>query len=255
MNVRVMVATPTYTGQVFAEYVRSLNAAMLYSYTKGVELHLAIADGYSLIQFARNRLAQDFLDETSMTHILWLDADLGFDPRAIAQLVEHGVDVVGGAYPVKTFPPWFPVETEAPATLGLQRCKTLPTGFLLCTRKAMETVAAEAPIYLHHHKGEKIPTRHIFDLELRDNGPGEPKDLVGEDVLLCTKLRRAGFDLWLDPDINFTHHGNHHWGANMARTLEREQRETPAQAQLRDSVAKAMGYIDRDAPLPIARRA
>ncbi len=56
---RIMIATPTYTGQLYAEYVKSLTAAWVYCLYHQVELELNVADGYSLVQFARNRLAQD----------------------------------------------------------------------------------------------------------------------------------------------------------------------------------------------------
>lgn len=242
---RVLIATPTYTGQLYAEYVKSLTAAWVYCLYHKVELELNVADGYSLVQFARNRLAQDFLDDPSYTHILWLDSDLGFDPRAIMQLLAHDKDVVGGAYPVKSFPPWFPVEVEKEEDdpKALRRCSVLPTGFLLVSRGAMEAVAETVPYYTHHHQGQKLVTRHIFDLELVDRG-GEHKDLIGEDVVLCHRLRELGFDLWLDPDIGFAHCGNHRWTGHLSKSIELEREkptETPKGWNLRQSIGKAIG--------------
>lgn len=225
---RVMVATPTYTGEIVAEFVRCIMAATVHCLVNRVQLELVIADRYSLIQFARNRLATDFLEDESFSHILWIDADVGFDPRAVVQLLEHGVDVVGGAYPVKSYPTWFPVELEEKATgTGLQKAKVLPTGFLLVSRRAMAAIAETAERYIHYHQGQELETLHLFDVELEDRG-GKYRDLIGEDVVLCHKLKRAGFDLWVDPDINFSHWGQNVWAGNMARNIERQLTEDRA---------------------------
>lgn len=216
----IFVATPCYDGTVDHRLVTALLDAQRYCAKYGVVFKLFVEAGHSLIQFARNRLATDFLNERDFSHILWLDSDVGFDPRAIVQLVNHGKDVVGGAYPVKDFPMWFPVEpmTAGDSTASLFKAKTLPTGFLLVTRDAMAKVAATVGAYVHHHKRQQLITRHIFDLMLR--GDGDVKELIGEDVVLCARLRELGYDLWCDPDISFYHCGRYEWGGNLRAVTE-----------------------------------
>ena len=242
---RVMIATPTYTGELVADYVRSLLAAQLYCAFHKVELELNIADRYSLIQFARNRLTADFLADESYTHILWIDADLGFDPTAIMRLLTHDKDVIGGAYPVKSFPPWFPIEPvgEPDPKTGLQLVSTAPTGFLLCSRRAMQAAVETVPVYTHYHAGQEIECPHLFDLLLVDSRskPGK-KDLIGEDVVLCRRLAELGFEIWIEPDISFKHVGQNWWAANLKQTNDSRKAETPQQQELRAAVTQLMGY-------------
>jgi len=196
-------------------------AATLHCITKGVEIELHVEPGSSLIQFARNRLAQDFLNDKSYTHILWIDSDIAFQPDAVMQLLDHGVDVCGGSYPVKQIPVWFPsVSLDGEDRTKLHRAEVLPTGFLLVSRKAMEAVAATVGTYIHHHNNQEKPTKHIFELELV--GDGDVKQLLGEDVVFGHRLRAIGFDLWLDPGLTFLHWGPFTWRGCLREMVEQE---------------------------------
>lgn len=45
---------------------------------------------------ARNTLMEHFLDQTTATHIWWIDTDMGFLPNAVELLLSAGKDVIGG---------------------------------------------------------------------------------------------------------------------------------------------------------------
>src|SRR5690606_33321512 len=131
---RIMVATPTYTGELTHRYVDSLMAATVYCLYHKVELELRIVAGASLIQYARNQLVREFLEDESFTHLMWIDADVGFDPRAIVKLLDHDKDVVGGVYPMKCIPLEWPYEAmPGEQSTELHRAKIMPGGFLLCS--------------------------------------------------------------------------------------------------------------------------
>lgn len=233
---RIMVATPCYTGEVNYRYTESLMAATLYCAYHKVQLELKIAARMTLLEYARGYLAAKFLADENYTHILWIDADLGFDPRAIVKLASHGKDIVGGVYPVKTIPMWFPYEPIGEPEKGLQRAKSIPGGFLLVSRKAMQAVADSVPTFQIEHQGETITAPNIYQMEHRGTS------LIGEDVMFCERARKLGFDLWVDTDIDFVHVGMFEWGGNLAKRIEREKAENPevkgaVQEVLRSSAA------------------
>lgn len=221
-----MVATPTYDGTLHHRYVESYAAALLYCLYHKVELDLRIVAGSSLIQYARNQLVRLFLEDPSYTHMLWIDSDVGFDPRAIMQLLDSGKDLIGGVYPMKTMPLEWPYEPLPGEQTGeLHRAKILPGGFLLCSRKVIESVAAKAETYVHHMQGMQYPTKHVFDVPLVDGV------LLGEDVIFCQRARAAGFDVWCDPNINFSHSGGFEWRGNMREAIVNGQIAQPINAQ------------------------
>lgn len=225
---RIMIGTPTYTGEVHARFCESLMQAFVWCLYHKVELELVVASRFSLIQYARNYLLHRFLSKPDYTHLMWIDSDVGFDPRAIMQLLEHDKEVVGGVYPVKSIPVWFPYEPLEARSTGLHRAKSMPGGFLLCKRSALELVSKDAPTYRHQHDGNEILTRHVFEIVR------EGDVLLGEDIILCRKLRDAGVELWCDPDLYFRHCGMFEWGGNLKRMIELEDagalKELPAHA-------------------------
>src|SRR5258708_14207063 len=55
----------------------------------------------SLITRARNHIANEFLREDGFTHLLFIEADLGFDANAVLRYLAFAKDLVCGVYPLK----------------------------------------------------------------------------------------------------------------------------------------------------------
>lgn len=227
----ILVATPTYTGETNYRYTEALMAATVYCLYHKVQLELKIGARFTLMEYARGWLAAKFL-AGDYTHIMWVDADVGFDPRAIMQLLDRQKDIVGGVYPVKTIPMWFPYEPIGePDSTGLQRAKSLPGGFLLVSRKAMQAVANSVPTFQIEHQGETITAPNIYQMEHRGTS------LIGEDVMFCERARKLGFELWADTNLDFVHVGMFEWGGNLAKRLAQEKVAGSVKAVLQSSAA------------------
>lgn len=69
--------------------------------SKQIELQFATIGNESLITRARNTLVQLFMDG-DYTHLLFIDADLAFNPESVLRMVDFNKDVVTGVYPRKT---------------------------------------------------------------------------------------------------------------------------------------------------------
>lgn len=218
---RVFVATPLYAAQTHCMFTHSLLVSQLDCLMRGIFIEWMPAPGFSLVQFARDYLTYLFLKDESFTHILWADSDLAWRPDSIRRLVDRNLDVVGGVYTTKSpTNPIYPYISEGPVVDGLQEVSKLPGGFLLISRKAMEAVAAKCRKHKMEHDGVEMVVPYVFELLL--NG----EDLSGEDYVLCSRLRDAGFKVYAETDIDFTHMGLYEWPANLARALE-AQKEQP----------------------------
>ena len=68
---------------------------------KKIELQFGTIGNESLITRARNTIVQLFMDG-DYTHLLFIDADLAFNPTAVIRMLEYDKDVVTGIYPRKT---------------------------------------------------------------------------------------------------------------------------------------------------------
>jgi len=104
-----------------------------------------------------------FLDDPTATHLLFVDADIGFTPDQVFRLIESGADVVAGVYPIKRVN-WNKarrmLQSDRPATpavaldyvleiddpdhvvavSGFTRVRYAGTGFLMIRRHVLETM-------------------------------------------------------------------------------------------------------------------
>src|SRR6201997_5478419 len=101
-QIHLVVATPCFGGQVSTLYVNSIFALQrAVRSLSNVRLKIELRDGDALITRARANLMTSFLDDPTATHLLFIDADIGFTPDQVFRLIESGADVVAGVYPIK----------------------------------------------------------------------------------------------------------------------------------------------------------
>src|SRR3981189_3745793 len=101
-QIHLMVATPCFGGRVSSIYAGSVFHLQRAARSRpNMDLTVLMRDGDALITRARANLVPLFLDNPSATHLLFVDADIGFTPDQVFRLIESEVDVVAGAYPIK----------------------------------------------------------------------------------------------------------------------------------------------------------
>jgi len=214
MTIRILAATPTYTGQVCIPFLQSYIASAFHLACNGVQMELAVANHFTLVQFARNWLTAKFLDDGTYTHLLWIDSDLGWDPTAILRMIGRQKEVIGGVYPLKTKSPTYPyVYDDGPIADGVQRAERIPTGFMLCTLGTMQRVADSVPKIQMEYQGEKKMVPNVFDLVQ------EGREYWGEDFVFCKRLRNLGIDIHVEMDIDFQHIGLTAFTGNLAKHM------------------------------------
>jgi hypothetical protein len=75
---------------------------MNYAKSARFEVSLAMVNHDALISRARSTLLAAFLDNPSATHLLFVDADISFEPQQVERLLRFDKDFTGALYPLKS---------------------------------------------------------------------------------------------------------------------------------------------------------
>lgn len=189
----VFIATPTYDEWVCIEYASSLAESAVRLTQAGIGMYHAIAPGNPFLDMARNQLVEKFL-ATDATDLLFIDADVGWDAKAITRVLSYGEEIVGGLVPKRDAKNESLFHQNAITGVmsreGLFQCLELPTAFMRIRRSAFAKLA-----------------KPYFKIGTAD------KDF-GEDIYFCRRWCERGEFLWIDSDISFSHRGGKAWRGN-----------------------------------------
>jgi hypothetical protein len=234
-KIHLVVATPCFGGQVSSIYVGSLFRLQQALHAKSnVDLKVQLRDGDALITRARANLMTLFLDDPAATHLLFVDADIGFTPEQVFRLIESGADVVAGVYPIKRIN-WEKarraLESKRPDVLGASldyvleiddpdrvtvvrgftRVRYAGTGFLMIRRHVLERMCAHPDYaslqFFREHSHDALtgsPNRFaLFDCMI----DAKSGTYLSEDFAFCRRWTDIGGEIWADLESNLDHVG------------------------------------------------
>jgi hypothetical protein len=194
-----------------------------------IELTVLLKEGDALITRARSSLAAQFLDDPAATHLLFIDADIGFEPAQVLRLIHFGADMCGAVYPVKAID-WERVKTAfaanqpaaaalnyvyevvdrdaVEARAGFVKVRYAGTGFLMIKRQALERMCEHYPhlrFERDHSLDAATPSRNRF--ALFDSMIDETGTYLSEDYSFCRRWIAMGGEIWVDLSSRLNHVG------------------------------------------------
>lgn len=229
----IFLATPCYGGLAHIHFMRSVLDLQAACAARGVGLTVELGGGDALITRARAAMADKFL-KSGASHLLFVDADIGFKPEQVFRLLDADRDLVGGVYPIKSID-WTKVRQAAAdgkrdlmaASVGYvvrfipnpdSRVEVdddgfgpvayIGTGFMLIKRAVVEQVAAAHP-ELKARLGDTSGggTSHatmIFETFIE----AETGEHLSEDYAFCRRWRDLGGQVFADFQTRLTHVGH-----------------------------------------------
>jgi hypothetical protein len=99
----LVILTPCYGSQCYVNYVSSLLNTMTLFSKLGLKLRVEFCKNDSLVSRARNNLIAKAMHDKETTHMLFIDADITWNPVDIIKLVLADKNIVGGVYPIKNY--------------------------------------------------------------------------------------------------------------------------------------------------------
>src|SRR5436190_9166104 len=95
---KIFCATPDYGQTFYTPCVQSLFKLAVELERRKWSSNLAMIS-YADIAEGRNVLLTHWFDKTDASHLLFVDADMGFEPQLIFDMVDFDKPVVGAVYP------------------------------------------------------------------------------------------------------------------------------------------------------------
>jgi hypothetical protein len=231
-NVNLVIATPCFGGQISVHYAASLFKLQTFARRyRGFNIKILFKDGDALITRARASLISQFLDDATATHLLFVDADIGFEPEQVLRLIACGADMCAAIYPVKRID-WDKVRSSIetarrnPAAAALKyvfevddpnavmqkgdfiKVRYAGTGFLMIRRGALERLCALHPQlqYKRDHSTDAATASDkrfaLFECMIAADGT-----YLSEDFAFCKRWTDIGGEIWADLGSKLSHVG------------------------------------------------
>ena len=248
---KIFIGTPCYGGMLTADYFKSCMQLVALAASKKIELQFGTIGNESLITRARNTLVQLFMDG-DYSHLLFIDADLAFNPESVIRMLEYDKDVVTGIYPRKTID-WIKVKKRLKENPNMSEDELLaaslqynlnvkdpnkillekgfievldgPTGFMLIKRNVFKQMAENYPdlqIKPDQHINQSHETE--FDYHKTSNWnytffdtmvEPETRRYLSEDYAFCRLWQKIGGKIYADILSGMTHYGNYAFKGNV----------------------------------------
>ena len=189
-----------------------------------------------------------FLQNPDYTHLMFIDADIGFNPQDVVKLLHRNKDIVTGAYPKKSInwpavhgvaleqKPSDPLELakfqasyvlnikrehtdsqEIPLVKGLIPVLDAGTGFMMIKREVIDKMVKEYPETRYNNDLNTAPELNPYFYALFDTMiDPDTKRYLSEDYTFCRRWQKLGGEIWMDPSVNLDHYGSYQFQGNIA---------------------------------------
>ncbi|MGA7673974.1 MAG: hypothetical protein WCA78_02885 [Rhizomicrobium sp.] len=242
--VHLFVATPCYGGLVHQRYMQCICMLLQYGSANGIQVSVELLGHESLITRGRNTLVAKFMDTPTATHMMFIDADTGFEVQQVLRMLAFDKEVVAGMYPLKLIDwnqqalervrlgetldhapirfvgaPCEPREQDGAFVAG----EYAGTGFMMIKREVFPRLFEAYPQlrYTAAHNTAN-PSRSsnqyaLFDCAI-DPDTGE---YLSEDYAFCQRWRKISGKIWLDTESRLVHIGSYEFfGSPKSRFAE-----------------------------------
>lgn len=211
-DLNILIATPCYNGQVYASYTEALINTIELFKSLGIQYSVRFIKN-QIVTRARNMLSYLFLEESNnFSHMMFIDADIVWDPRHIILLLQHQKECVIGIYPNKGYDDHYNLNPSSKIKQmnvqnNLVEIEYASTGFMLLNKGAFERIKKDVDtFYLPDGRGSKqLKLYNFFDCNVVN------ESYLTEDYYFSHLYNKNGGVIYADARIQLKHLGTHEY--------------------------------------------
>ena len=233
----IFLGIPCYACMMTNSFAASLIALQALCAQRGVQIYMDFVGNESLIERARNILVKRFLQQPHFTHMMFIDADIGFNPESVLRLLNFDKECTSAVYPKKSIN-WGLVKEKVaqgapedirqmgldfninlicndPPIDGFVKVLDVATGFLMMKREMIEKMYEyykEELFAVNDIQGQNVDNYiAIFACSIDE----KTKRFLSEDYAFCRRWQKMGGDVWADISTPLSHTGTHVFSGNI----------------------------------------
>lgn len=259
----VFIATPCYGGQIGEPYFRSMMRLCILFNKYEIPYTVSTLANESLVTRGRNTLVSFFMENPKTTHLMFIDADIEFNPEDILRMVAYNKPIVVGAYPKKAVN-WQSIidaarndkYEETAGTIeghssnyvvnfefntdengnrlpqvqvvdNLIKLKDAGTGFMLIQKDVIQQMFDKHPELKYVNDINVGKQYEPFMYALFDTMIDPvSRRYLSEDYTFCRLWQMMGGDVFLDPRTGLNHVGHYTFKGNIRKLFGNENAAT-----------------------------
>ena len=251
---KLYILTPCYGSLCYCNYVLALMQTRELLVSLGIPCCIEFCRNDSLVPRARNNLVAKAMNDPNMTHIMFIDADITWNPYDVLKLLLADKELIGGIYPLKKYN-WDKLTPEnlqnwlnrkntsnlynnisnsnmiqhnllnynvnfnsnsVHIEHNLAKIKHLPTGFMMIKRDVITKLQQGYPHTKYKDDINFFTNQNKEELHTYAlfDCGVEDGHYYSEDWLFCDRWSKMGGDIYMDVTINLTHTGNEDFAGN-----------------------------------------
>lgn len=220
----LLVATPIMDGKPDDTYAVSLDHTKQIIQRYGGKIDVFKVKYIADLAYARSKLFGAFLRHKEATHLLMIDADMGWPPEEVAYMLLLNREFLAAVGPKKKYPIEFaynlvgddgkvsPLYHELQTNVA--EFSFVGGAFVMISRSCAEEMA-KAYSDTRFTAEDGLLEYGVFDTVIINNEKGEKIRRLSEDYSFCWRWKKIGGKIEAKMDVTLQHSGNHTFSGNL----------------------------------------
>jgi hypothetical protein len=253
---KLYILTPCYGGLCHVNYINKVMDTKDLLRSLGIDVVIQFIRNESLITRGRNNLIAKSMSDPNMTHVLFIDSDITWDPSSVLKLIIGDKELSGGIYPIKKYH-WDRLTKENMESImerknlsynkhltetqllyhnllhynfnylnnnnrienNMMEIYTLATGFMMLKRECIDKMIAAYPQYKYTDDcGFLQGDENKYAYALFDCAIVNDH-YFSEDWMFCHRWKEIGGKIFVDITIDLVHTGQEDYSGRILSTL------------------------------------